>query len=385
MADTVKKKTRKVNSTQQEAQNKESPCGKCNKGFTIVGERIISCDICDTWFHPKCSTLSAKLIEEIDKIDQIHWFCESCQNTGILKQLQTLKKEQENTRLKINEIIERFDRHTDECSELITTTIDNTIETQIDEKITTMVSENFDEKLSVAVKQAVEDKLKDTDIQDTINESLKSLKDDEPKPNFPTLQDSFADIIKAPGQAQTNLRRLIRDENDEPAKIEALKMNLVITGIPEKPNPDTELQEVITLFEKELDITPDIEKTERIGKPKESEPRLLRIVFKTMRSRREILTKSIELRNSPNASVKNKIYVRPDMTPNQLTESKNLRDLLRKMRKANPNKKYVIKRNKIKEVTTSPAAPTQDTAHTPEEISPLQNLDQELQQIATQT
>ena len=382
MADKGKKKNTKVNSDDPDDQEKESLCGKCNKGFTVGGERIISCDICGTWFHPKCSTLSAKLIEEICKINQIHWFCESCQNSaaGILKHLQLLKKEHTNTRAKVNELIERFDKHADECSELITSTIDDTIETQLDEKLSTMVKESIDEKFEDALKQAVEEKLEDidmeekikqavgeklqeTDIQEIIKESVK----DQNTPTdqqFPALQDSFADIIKTPGLAQTSLRRLIREENDEPAKIEALKMNLVITGIPEKPTPETEMLEVITLFEKELNITPEIEKTERIGKAKENEPRLLRMVFKTMRSRREILTKSIELRNSPNMSVKNKIYVRPDMTPNQLTESKNLRDLLRKMRQANPTKRYVIKRNKIKEVTSSPAAQTPEQTQT---------------------
>ena len=73
----------------------------------------------------------------------------------------------------------------------------------------------------------------------------------------------------------------------------------------------------------------------------------MRLKFITQRSRKELLSKSINLRNSEEDHIKANVYVRPDLTRRQQEESKNLRDLLRKTRDDNPNHTYKIKYNKI--------------------------------------
>ena len=370
MAGQTDRKTRRCASVNKENEkSKENFCGKCKKGFTTPGERVMNCDMCAHWYHGKCTTLSDNLIKEIDSVNSIKWFCQSCENsaTGVLTELLKIQKRQDDTEEALNTLIERYDNHIDDCSELITKTIDETLQTQIEDKISTSIQtainenideENIKEKVVETVKKVIDEKVKEIDVESKIKEKLESLAPEKPT-EFPCLKSSFAELLKEPGEAKSNLYQVVREEVSEQKQIEALKMNLVITGIPEKPNPETEIQEVISLFEHELNITPDISKTERIGKPREKEPRLLRITFTTMRSRREVLVNAINLRNSINKDVKEKIFVRPDMTESQRKDSKNLRELLKKMKKDNPTKNYIIRRNQVIEKPSSSAVPPQ--------------------------
>lgn len=174
-------------------------------------------------------------------------------------------------------------------------------------------------------------------------------------------------------KSPANLASIVRTEISERDRIEKLKDNLVISGIEEKGTEEADKQEVIRLVDQELGIQMQISNTERIGKlyePKDGEvrrPRLLRLKFTDKLCRKNVLTNAITLRNSESQDVKDKIFIRPDLTKNQREEQKNLRDLLRKIRKDNPNKKYKIIRNQVKEILPStgiqnqPPAPPQVT------------------------
>ena len=154
--------------------------------------------------------------------------------------------------------------------------------------------------------------------------------------------------------ANTELSSIVRSEVSERAEMDKLKMNLVISGIAELvPNNDNADKEAVTtLLEEELNITLDLSSTERIGNSTD-QTRLLRLKFATQRSRKEVLSKAVQLRNSATDHTKNNVYVRPDLTRKQQLESKNLRDLLRKTRADNPGQTYKISKNKIE--CTSPA------------------------------
>ena len=141
-------------------------------------------------------------------------------------------------------------------------------------------------------------------------------------------------------------------------------MNLVISGMIETENNEEDKTAVVTLIEEELGITADIDKTQRIGKRKAQNgdegppaPRLMKLQFVTQRSRKEVLAKVTNLRNSADDHVKRLVYIRPDLTQEQLKQSKNLRELLKTTRDANPTKVYKIRKNEIIDVTPKPAVP----------------------------
>ena len=147
-----------------------------------------------------------------------------------------------------------------------------------------------------------------------------------------------------PNQIQT----IVRSEINEQAEIEKIKMNLVVSGMAETESDEEDKTAVLSLIQEQLDITADIDKTQRIGKQKTPNH---------THSRKEVLAKVTNLRNSTNEHIKKLVYIRPDLTPEQLKQSKNLRDLLKTTKAANPTKKYKIRKNEIIEVTPNPAAP----------------------------
>lgn len=162
------------------------------------------------------------------------------------------------------------------------------------------------------------------------------------------------------GQIQT----IVRSEISEQAEIEKIKKNLVVSGMAETQSDEADKTAVLQLIERELDITADIDKTERIGKPrlqKEGEdppaPRLMKLYFVTQRSRKEVLAKVTNLRNSTDDHIKKLVYIRPDLTAAQLEQSKNLRKTLKTTRENNPNKRFKIHRNKVIEVSVITTPP----------------------------
>ena len=178
-----------------------------------------------------------------------------------------------------------------------------------------------------------------------INKLVERFNKLDTQPNIPVP--SFADIL-GNAQANTDFSSIVRTEVSERAEIEKLKNNLVVSGIEETNNDDQDKAAVKAMLEGELDLTLDIQSTERIGKTKDGVPtRLLRLKFVTMRSRKELLAKCTERRNSGNEHVKNNVYVRPDLTTKQQKEQKNLRVLLKKKRQENPDQTYKIYRNQI--------------------------------------
>ena len=68
-----------------------------------------------------------------------------------------------------------------------------------------------------------------------------------------------------------------------------------------------------------------------------------------MTEKKQILARAKDLRTSEHDTY-GKVYIRPDLTKNQLEASKNLRRQLQEQRQAHPTKKWIIKQNEIIEV-----------------------------------
>ena len=167
---------------------------------------------------------------------------------------------------------------------------------------------------------------------------------------------------------QNHVIPVIQPEISEFDKIQAIKLNLVCSGIAESnltgPAADDEDRTTfINLIQDEFNLVPDAEKVERCGKKKPPtdehvpEPRLLKIFMKDQRTRKLILSKAVSLRNSESEHVKTKVYIRPDQTVKQQEQSKNLRQELKLKRDHNQGKTYKIYRGAVIEVTPVPGPP----------------------------
>ena len=171
-------------------------------------------------------------------------------------------------------------------------------------------------------------------------------------------------------RGQEKIQNIVKTQMDEQAEIEKIKKNLVLSGMKEMENEEEDKTNVLTLLEQHLDVTADISTVERMGKPRKQKPgedpplpRLLKLTFITQRSRKEVLSKAPKLRQSADNYIKKYIYIRPDLTKRQQEDSKNLRDLLGKIRNENPTKKYKIHRYKIIEVLSTADNNQEQTAN----------------------
>ena len=107
---------------------------------------------------------------------------------------------------------------------------------------------------------------------------------------------------------------------------------------------------------------------ERCGKVKEATeddrtpaPRLLKIFMKDQRTRKDILSKAVNLRQSNNEHVKNKVKQRIRSNKEAAERIKKLRDHLKELKRQNPLKRYKIYRGEIKEIPTETPMPQVDT------------------------
>ena len=88
-----------------------------------------------------------------------------------------------------------------------------------------------------------------------------------------------------------------------------------------------------------------------MGKNKTDKPRLIRITLKDLTTKRKILAKATTLRDVPETSKFAFVYIKPNLTPQQLQDSKNLQEEVRARRLRDPNTRIKIQRGKIVKVT----------------------------------
>ena len=117
---------------------------------------------------------------------------------------------------------------------------------------------------------------------------------------------------------------------------ERRRPNLIVAGLQEKENGTLEerkkwdAEKVDDLIEELCDFENSVVSSVfRIGKMNSSGPRLLKVICCDVDSKRSILCKSKELRNS--TDFKN-VYLNPDFTPKQQKENKRLRQELKARR-----------------------------------------------------
>jgi len=126
----------------------------------------------------------------------------------------------------------------------------------------------------------------------------------------------------------------------EMQEIKDRKLNLILYGLEEAQveNHSEIANEVFTL------LNPDVvqHNAVRLGKSK-----LIKITFSNAADRLSVLNNSKRLKHHP---VYNKVYVNPDLTPDQLASSKKLREDLKQCRISHPTKTFMIKNGTVVEI-----------------------------------
>ena len=129
----------------------------------------------------------------------------------------------------------------------------------------------------------------------------------------------------------------------------------MLYNLNEAADPTEDVTQVQDLISNKLEVNEDIVITDstRLGKVRsDGKPRLLRITLETLSMKRKILSTVTKLRQLEENDKFHKVYIRPDLTPKQQDESKNLYNQLKITREQNPDNQYKIL--KVKIIQTQP-------------------------------
>ena len=169
---------------------------------------------------------------------------------------------------------------------------------------------------------------------------------------------------KVSGKVHKEIHEAINERTD----IDRRKLNLVVYNLPEasvtiedsawdsneRVQNDMEQICVTLQNEMEIDLKTKIINARRLGKKKKGESdkytaRPLKITFSDLQSKRDVLTKSTDLRKSDNPVAKN-LYINPDLTPAQRENDRKLREKMWELREKD-KKNVIIQKGEIIEVT----------------------------------
>ena len=170
--------------------------------------------------------------------------------------------------------------------------------------------------------------------------------------NIKTDVTEVKDIIK------NTIRHEINQNMDEMKERESRKLNLVVFGLPEVPSDETEwtnekkieadIKEIESIIMDDIGVAlsprTGVIDARRLGMKKANAPRPLKIIFRDLNTKREVLTNAKKLRSSTRKTAQN-IFINPDLTPEQRKEDEKLRSEMWTRREKGEN--VIIRRGKI--------------------------------------
>ena len=151
-----------------------------------------------------------------------------------------------------------------------------------------------------------------------------------------------ADIQKINASIKQQVSDKVSDIMDDKKEIERRKMNLIVFGLPEADANETDktlwsttkkiekdIEEISVIISEDLGVAlsprTGIIDARRIGGPKPGQPRPLKIEFRDLNAKRDVLSNAMKLRNSDKEICK-KIYINPDLTEKQKAADTKLRN-----------------------------------------------------------
>jgi hypothetical protein len=289
----------------------ENQCKVCGEE---VGnkEKALNCDICKKWVHIECGKVSLATYASLKKINTacqgIKWLCEVCEK-GFGKM-----------RADVLKIIEGQEKLEERQGNLEAKVEQMTVElVSIRNDIADMIKGNGKEDTSTQVKVA---------------EDIGDLKQQVGELKMKYSEAVKGNVQEAASSNNTNLQssqeRSIQVRVGEALEREKRRSNLVIFGIEE-----TSDQQMTTDKVNEISriVGVDVNKVKYFGRVGRfmtgAKARVVRVVCEDMETRRSILKGANRLKLE---SGYERIYIAPDLTKEQQTLDKNLRNKLRDIR-----------------------------------------------------
>lgn len=379
---TLAKKTNEENHEQSED---DAKCGNCEELLSAkVGtdkdakvNNTIECEICIRWFHTLCVDVSDQKYTMLVE-NNFHWYCPDCDvaSKQLYKRVTSLQVE--NTKLKQD--LSALTTKVTKVEASIDTKIaaaNNKLDTDLRAQITTESSSlknEFNKKINVQVAKIKEDLKAELLGELNQDDKLQNLKDEltadmnnklaeipeyrHEDQRAPEAEAENWQEVQNPRRRWENRQALQTEVNEaleEKIRIDKRKKNLIASELPEQNSREDEIAMLDDLIKNTLNIPEQYVITEvtRLGTRIENKKRLLRFTLQDLSSKKLILRKATTLRKIKEGENFYKVYIKPDLTPKQAQESKNLVAQLNQTRDDNPTKKFKIYRGKITEINAN--------------------------------
>lgn len=339
-------------------------CGKCDKELC---DDEIQCEICEFKYHRTCIDLNKGKYDAII-LYEMHWYCKQCEiaSSKILHTVAALQ----NDITKVKADVEECQNNIAKCVQ--TTTMETELLRVREEfaKFKEDFTADINNRLTEAAVEAVTQKDEfTTEINNKINEAatdaaaqtarfatdittkLNEAVDGEEDEDWQTVINR-----NRRNRGNKDLQADINEALEEKARIEKRKLNLIAQNIKEPTQDSSDIDKIKDIIRSRLNITDDITITDttRLGTYEAGKDRLLRFTLENMKMKKLILSKAVTLRNLAAEDDYYKVYIKPDLTPKQVEESKNLVKELKKLRLAaeteGTGKLWKIHRGKVVEV-----------------------------------
>ena len=338
----------KTKTSKQTKEINKATCQKCNKECVekpaVFEETSIDCDICQQWYHVTCAEMCKGKHDAISDF-KLKWYCKHCDMgaASLYEMCVIIRSQQIDLKREVSGLAERVMK----CEVSDAATIQRiSVCEQSTSDLTTKVG-NLKDSVLTDVKAHLLVNSADNPLTTMKQEIISEIKADITKGKHIEPTSPWKTNAGPTPQFKEILRQQVREEKE----MEAIRENLVISGIIETQET-SDIEKVSTLLREELEMEVQIDHAERCGKLREGQdkPRLLKIRISNSESRRKILQKAKNLRQAESDYIKNNIYIRPDQTRKQQEDSKNLRDELRARKLQEPEKTFKIIKGVVTEV-----------------------------------
>lgn len=352
----------------------EEKCGKCEKylysaspkeddGKESKQNSALECEVCARWFHIECEDVTPRKYDMIQEFN-VHWYCSKCDGAAKSLHLKVIALQSENTLLRtdVNKLTTDVDRlektkiSKEDCKKLVTEsfqeekeTLKQQLKTEIKAELENLMKEDL--KAESTQQQEIVNKIKDdfkAEIEDIKTEINQQTDENEEEP---------AVWNTVGGRREQRKTRQVREKEmseywEERDRIEKRKHNLIVTNLKEPADTNEDASKLKTLIRHRLKVTEDIiiTDTTRLGNRTTDKHRMLRFTLQNLKMKKIILSKATTLRQLNDDDDFYNVYIQPDLTPNQVIASKNLKKDLMKMREDNQEKRYKIIKGKVTEI-----------------------------------
>jgi len=226
----------------EKEKEKGAKCGICIKG---VGDKEsgIQCELCEQWWHASCVKIPEDIYKMLDKIANLHWYCEVCNNSAskMLKSLSNLNDRMSQLELELQRKAEKVEY--EKLNERLTK-ITSVVELQRQDTDSSLreirknieeMDQSFHSALEAKLPSVVEKKVesfKDI-VEQQLREEIKGDLGNSLRKEFTTpMNDEFEGVSKKIDESKQRLDELLL-ANKEQEDIELRRCNIILYRVEE--------------------------------------------------------------------------------------------------------------------------------------------------------